>query len=197
MAQINLLKQNSAARHSIGSATYKILARFFMLVLFLVLVYYAWLFFKQRSIENQTVAAQAQLANDSETADNLSQRQELLTRQLQIKDLNSLVAAHLYWSQLFPELASATLNTASYDNLTVDPTSDSLTLSAEVPSLQDLDQYMQVFNLPAFNKYFSNVRVDGFNKVGGTDSNAIKFNVQMDYDPSLVQYNPAISGSGN
>lgn len=81
-----------------------------------------------------------------------------------------------------------TLKTASYDSMQVNPADSSLQLTAEVPSLQELDKYMQVFDLPEFNNYFSNVRIGSFGTTQSASGNAVRFTVVMNYDPSLVQY---------
>ncbi|MDR3643016.1 MAG: hypothetical protein P4L74_05315 [Candidatus Doudnabacteria bacterium] len=189
MAQINLLKQNSS-RQPFAESFYRLLPAVFGLILLGVFCYYGWLIFSEHSISGQTSALQIKMNQESQGALNNPRRSELLARQLQLKDLNSLVAAHLYWSQIFPVLAQVTLKKAIYDNLTINPQTNTIVLSTEVPTLEDLDKYMQVFNLPQFNKYFSNVRIGGFDQVQGPAGSSVKFIVTMNYDPSLVQYKP-------
>lgn len=190
MAQINLLKQTTA-RRPITDTFYRLLLGVFGLALLGVFCYYGWLVFSSYSIDRQLADLRVKMNDESQTALSNPRRNELLTRQLQLKDLNSLVAGHLYWSQIFPVLAKVTLKKASYDSVTINPQANTLSLSAQVPTLADLDKYMQVFNFPQFNKYFSNVRISGFTLVQGMAGSAVKFNVNMNYDPNLVQYQPS------
>jgi len=164
-----------------------------LVILAALVIYYAWLFFDSKSIDGKITQAQAQIASDQQKVTSIQGRDELLTRQLQIKNLQALIAAHVYWSQLFPELARVTLKTASYTTLKVG-LSDDLTLGVTVPSLSDLDKYMQIFDLSQFNQNFSDIRINGFNKVQGVSSTAVQFQVSMTYNPSLIQYN---AQSGN
>lgn len=192
MAQINLLKQTNTP-YDFKEAGPKILSRVFLVVLGALVIYYAWLFFDSKSIDNKTSQVQVQIASDEQKVTSIQGRDELLVRQLQIKNLQALIGAHVYWSQLFPELARVTLKTASYTTLKVG-LSDDLTLGVTVPSLADLDKYMQIFDLSQFNQNFSDIRINGFTKVQGTSSTAVQFQVSMTYNPSLIRYN---AQSGN
>ena len=192
MAQINLLKQTTA-RPSFSNELYRFLPLLFAVALVGLIGYYGWLFYQDRNIETQRVAVLDKMETESQEALKNPRREELLTRQLQAKDLSSLVAAHLYWSQIFPVLAKVTLKKASYNTITIKPQDSSIQLSAEVPTLVDLDKYMQVFNLPQFNKFFSNVRIGGFSQVDAAGGKSIKFTVNMNYDHNLMQY----QASGN
>ncbi len=188
MAQINLLKQNTTGG-DIGKNVPKILVWVLLIVLVLLLGFYGWLFFSSKSIDSKIAAAQIQINNDNQAALAPKGRDELLTRQQQLQSLSALIASHVYWSQLFKPLAAATLKNASYSSLTVGTGKD-LTLNVTVPTLEDMDKYMQIFNLPEFNQNFSNVRIGGFSKVQGKNSTSIGFQVKMQYDPKIIQYQP-------
>jgi hypothetical protein len=197
LAQINLLKQNNSSGADSGfkDGVVKIFVRLLLVVLVVLVVYDGWLFFQSKSIDGKISSVQTQIAGQTQQALDLTGRGELLTRQQQLKNLNTLVAAHVYWSQMFKPLADATLNTASYSNLQVG-IGTNLILSAAVPSLTDLDKYMQVFNLPQFNQNFSDIRISGFTIAQGKNSSSVKFNVQMKYNPSLIQYHSSNSNGG-
>jgi hypothetical protein len=192
VAQINLLKQSSTGG-GFNKDIPKILIWIFLVILALLLAYYGWLFFESKNIDNKTEAAQIQLNNDSQAALAAKGRGELLTRQQQLQSLSGLVASHLYWSQLFKPLADATLKNASYSSLTVSA-GNGLTLSVTVPTLEDMDKYMQVFDLPQFYQNFSNVNFGGFSKSQDKNSTGVKFEVKMQYNPKIIQYQ---SPSGN
>ena len=191
MAQINLLKQ-TASRQPMSASFFKLLPIIFGLVLLGVIGYYGWLVFSAKSISGKLADLDGKISTESSAAINNPRRGELLTRELQLIDLNSLVAGHLYWSQIFPVLAEDTLKTASYETVTIVPQTNTITLTAQVPTLEDLNKFMQVFNLSKVNQSFSNVRIGGFTQVQGTTGSEVKFTVNMTYDPSIVQYH----GSG-
>lgn len=186
MAQINLLKQSASAGHAWETGP-KIFVRIFVALLIALVAYYAWLFFSIKNAAAQIVTLQNQISADKQTALSTPDRDQLLTRQLQIKDLQGIIAGHLYWSQLFKPLADVTLKTASYSSLRVG-TDGGLTMNVTVPTLTDLDKYMQVFDLPQFNKNFSEVHISGFNKIQGKNSTAIQFSVKMKYEQALIKY---------
>jgi hypothetical protein len=195
VAQINLLKQ-SAPSNNLWEIIPKILTRVFAVVLIGLILYYAWLFFRSKSLDNQIAATKVQINTDRQSALNSPQRDELLVRQTQLKDLSGLISSHVYFSQLLPVLAQDTLKTASYSSLKADA-SGNLTLAVTVPTLEDLDKYLQVFDLPEVNKNFSNVRIGGYTKVNIAGSTAISFQVNMQYNPSIIGYNASsASASG-
>jgi hypothetical protein len=189
VAQINLLKQNTS-RRPLAESFYRLILMVFGLAVLAVFCYYGWLVFYASSLNGKMADLQQKMNTESQASLNNPRRNELLARQLQLKDLNSLVAGHLYWSQIFPVLAKVTLKKAAYDNIVINPQTSTITLSARVPTLEDLDKYMQVFNLPEFNQYFSNVRISGFTQVQTSTGSMVTFDVSMDYNPDLVQYQP-------
>ena len=189
MAEINLLKQTHNYSE-LGNTVPRILVRVFLVVLGGLIAYYAWLYIDSRNIEGQIISTQAKMNSDQQSAMLNSSRAEVLTRQQQLKLLSSLISNHPYWSQLFPELANVTLKTASYSSLSVGVDGSSVSLSASVPSLQDLAKYMQVFDQPDFNKNFNSVQIGGLSKVAGKNGTSIQFSVTMKFNPQLIKYNP-------
>ncbi len=187
MAQINLLKQQAGPSRNIWEIASKILVRITAVILLALITYYGWLYFRSKSIDKQIVKLQVQIENDQKKAFEAPERAELLTRQQQLKSLDGLIAQHIYWSQLMPKLAGSTLKKATYSNLRI--TSDGkLNLSVTVPTISDLDKYLQVFDLPEINKYFSNVRIGSFQNVQSKDSTSVRFDVMMDYNPQITKF---------
>lgn len=188
MAQINLLKQTDSSQHS-WEIIPKIFARLFLLILVLLVVYYAWIVISYGKTENNIAKTQAKINSDRAAAMSLANRNEVLTRQLQLKTQADLISKHIYFSQLFPELARVTLKTASYSSLQA-VSDGTMTLNASVPSVDDLDKYLQVFDLPAFNQNFSDIKIGGFHKTPSTSGGPtiLNFSVKMQYNPALIQY---------
>jgi len=197
VAQINLLKQTSVSSSNLGNTLPKILVWVFAGLVVAVLIYYAWLFIDANGINKKIKDAQDAMVKYNTEIANVPRKDELYTRQLQLKNYNELVGKHVYWSQLFPALAKSTLKSATYSNLQLQDSGNTLSLSANVPTVADLDKYLQVFDIPEFNKNFSNVRVTGFNKSSDLNSTSIKFQLKMQYDPSLLQYDPSLNPNGN
>lgn len=187
MAQINLLKQTSPQRN-LWATLPKIVANIFLVVFIALVAYYAWLFVDSKRISSQIVVIQNQIIEEKKLGLNMERRDEVLVRQQQLQGVNEAVANHLYWTKLLPELARVTLKTASYSNINVN-TDGMLSMTVKVPTISDLDKYLQVFDLPAFNKNFSDIRIGGYYKVQGEDSSSfINFDVMMKYNPEIIQY---------
>jgi hypothetical protein len=192
VAQINLLKQTESNQHS-WDIVPKIFARLFLFILVLLVLYYGWTVVSYGQVESQIAKTQTQINNDRAAAMSLADRNEVLTRQLQLQTQASLISNHIYFSQLFPELARVTLKTASYSSLQA-VSDGTMTLTATVPTVDDLDKYLQIFDLPAFNQNFSDIKIGGFHKtVSPTGGNtALNFSVRMQYNPALIKYkNPS------
>lgn len=186
MPDINLLQSES---HDIGSEVSnaaRIVARLLVFVVVAAILAYGALFFwgwtTQGSIEKVTtqVAAKQQeiLANKD--------RNELVTRQEQLKELNTLIDEHLYWSYLMPELARVTLKSGRYTN--IEAKSDGkLNLTVNLPSYEDIEKFMQIFDLPEYNQQFSNVRIVSIGKTQSENSIETRVSLQLTFNPEFIK----------
>jgi Tfp pilus assembly protein PilO len=185
MAQINLLDSDNKPRFKVQS--YAWLVKVLVVVLVLIFAYYGYLFYRQNNLQKQIndTRSKTQKAQNAATAN--SDRKELLTRQGQLGALNPLLKTHLYWSSLLPELARVSLQRSDY--VSIDAVSDeSLSLSVKLPSYADADKFLQVFDLPEYNRQFSNVRV--LSIVKSTDEGgAISYlmRVQLDFSTDFLK----------
>lgn len=186
MPQINLLKQTRNADSFLAESP-KIIVRIFLVILLALAGYYVWLFVDLNKTNNTLAETQSKINADKQKALNIKKRDEILTRQLQLKALAGIINQHTYLSQLMPEVATVTLKKANYHNLSAD-SSGVLSLDVTVPSIDDMDKYMQVFDLPIFNENFSDIRIGGFNTVQGKDSSSVHFQVSMKFNPAIIQY---------
>lgn len=186
MAQINLLKQ-SGGTGNFSNLLPKIIVRLFALVLAALIGYYVWLFIDLNNVNKQIAQAQDKTNNDRQVVSSITNRSELYTRQLQLKNLQGLISKHVYWSQLLPEIARVTLKSASYKNLNVSDKGD-LLLNVSVPTLIDLAKYMEIFDIADYNKNFDNIRVGGFSQVQDKGVTSIQFQVSMKFNPQIIQY---------
>ncbi len=196
MAQINLLKQNTT-----GAVTQKIpslIAKLLGVVFIAAIGYYAWLFFEMRSVERQSKDIEQQISKEKGSIVEVKQRDELLTRQLQLKELGSLMQAHTYWSSLLPELAKVTLKTASYTSIHA-ANDGELSLVVNVPGVAELDKFLQVFDRSEFNENFSDVSIGSISKTQDQGSLYTTFEVRMKFNPALLRYSEQgrLQGSAN
>src|SRR3989344_6778773 len=145
MEQINLLKQTGSPSNLKDIAP-KYSIRIFLAILGLLVAYYAWLLFDFRHTQNKIFEQRAAVEKGRQESLSVPGRDELLTRQSQVNNLQPIIAQHTYWSQLFAELARVTLKTAGYSSLKADALGN-LNLNVTVPSLADFDKYSQVFDV--------------------------------------------------
>lgn len=186
MAQINLLKQNSPSKN-IADAVPGILVKLLIVILVGLLGYYAWLFYKTKAVGKNIVSLQESIAKEKKEIADQKDREELLTRQQQLQQLDSLITSHPYWSEVLPALAKVTLKSASYSNITATQ-EGYLIMSVKLPTLIDLDKFLQVFDLPEFSSNFSDVSIGAYHKVADGDKTSIVFEMKLKYNPKLLQY---------
>lgn len=185
MAQINLLTSD-AKQPSNGGGVVSIAAKVLIAILILAVVWYGYLFISVnrtgKDIENtKNDIAQAQ---SSILAD--QGRAELLTRQSQLKDATNLISGHIYWSNLFDELPKSTLQGVSYRAITT--THDgTVTVEFSVPSYEDLDKFLQVFDLPEYNKNFSNIKLLSISKAQEGSSLQIAVKMQLTFNTAALK----------
>lgn len=185
MAQINLLKQNKPSALS-GLNPASILSKLAIIGLLFLAAYYGWLTYKTRGIKKEIEGINQQIEQQKQDLAKVKERDEILTRQAQIKEFDSLISGHLYWSQLLPELAKVTLKNASYLSFRAQ-NDGTISMDVRVPSIEELDKFLQVFDSPKLNRYFSDLRIGGINKSFDKDIGYINVDIQMKYDQKLLQ----------
>lgn len=186
MAQINLLKQNKPSELN-NLEFFSILSKFALVGILCVLAYYGWLIYRYKSAEKEISSLQANILRQKQELAQIQRRDEVLVRQAQIKEFDSLISGHIYWSQLMPELAKVTLKQASYMSFkAVDV--GTISLAVQVPTIAELDKYLQVFNSPKLNPYFSDLKVGGISRVQDEKDSHVRVDVQLKYDPGLLNF---------
>ncbi len=186
MPDINLLQSES---HDIGSEVSniaKIFARLLVLGVALVIIAYGTMYFvdwsTQKKLEKSNSAIQAKQTEILANKD----RNELVTRQEQIQELETLIDNHLYWSYLIPELARVTLKSARYTNIEA-KNDGNINLTVNLPSYEDIEKFLQIFDLPEYNQQFSNVRIVSINKTQTDTSIETQLNVQLTFNPAFIK----------
>ena len=144
------------------------------------------MYLEEKKITTSVTKLQSEIASAKKDALNRPERYELLTRQGQLKELTSLSGNYEYFTKLFKPLADNTLKRARYASIKAE-NSGEVTLSASVPTLEDLDKYFQLFNTSSFSTNFNNVKVGGFYKVKEKDLEKYTFEIKMNFDPGLIK----------
>ncbi len=185
MSQINLLNINKKNLYPD-----QILAlwavRIFATILILMFLYYGYLWFAVKSTADKILMLQDQINADQKSVLANPDRAELLVRQAQLRDVAGLVTKHLYWSRMFPELASVTLKTAAYSSLNIAGDSTA-TMSVIVPTYTELDRFLQIFDLPEVNKNFSNLKIVSISKTQTINGLQINARISMKYNPEFMK----------
>ncbi len=186
MPDINLLQTESRDIGAQASNIVRVFARIFALLVFLAFIAYGVLFVfgwtTQGSIEDTNVAIQTKQAEAMANKD----RNELITRQAQLTELETLVNNHMYWSYLMPELARVTLKSARYTTIEAKDTGK-LNLTVNLPTYDDVEKYLQIFDLPEYNQQFSNVRVVNITKTQSESDIQIELNIQLTFNPQFIK----------
>jgi cell division protein FtsB len=185
MVDINLLgSQKKTTEYSKTISSF--IAMALAVALVLVLIYYAYLFIGGRrtaahitTLQEEITAAEAKIQSNVD-------KNELFTRQAQLKDLSVLLKDHIYWSALVPELARTTLRSAAFTSFSLKENGD-VSMIVDVPSYAELDKFLQVFDLPEFNQNVSNVRVQSVVKVQRENSLRINAKVEFSYRISALK----------
>jgi len=185
MEQINLLRQKTTDQSKLRALP-SLFAKFLIAVAVAVVVYYGWLVYQEKKVAKEVLSAKAQTIETKKQALEKQGRQELLTRQAQLKEYGSLVSEHTYFSQLFQPLANITLKSANYLVLRARSTGE-ISLTGQVPNVKELDKFMQIFNLSEFNKNFSNVKIAGFSRVQEKDTSYYRFELTMNFASQLIK----------
>lgn len=186
MAEINLLNSERESHHSITASSKKWLLRLVTVIFVLAIAFYGYLFFNSWRTEKSIAKATKSVQEFQNTINNNSKRQELITRQGQLNAVNDLLDKHLSWSVILPELSRVTIRSAKYSNMDFSE-GGSLELTVTLPSYAEADKYLQVFNLPQFNRQFSNVTVMSLTR--GQDENLTEtvLRLQLEYNIDFLK----------
>lgn len=185
MAEINLLHGDQGGGIN-GGFAFTVAARLLLVAVVAAMVIYAGMYFytwrttstlADVNRQVQTIQAEA-LAN--------TDRNELVTRQEQLAELETLITNHSYWSYILPELARVTLKSAKYTNIQA-AKDGKLNLSVSLPNYAEVEKYMQIFDLPEYNQQFSNVRIVGIDSVQNETTIETLLRLQLNFNPEFIR----------
>lgn len=186
MSEINLLGSDSSGSSVNSGVLSKVVARVVFFLLFLSVSTYIVLSVVNYTTNRSLETAQKQIQAVQAQALGNKDRNELVTRQEQLKELDTLVDNHVYWSYLLPELARITLKSASYTEITA-KADGKMQLSVVLPSYADIEKFMQIFDLPQYNQQFSNVRIVGIDNTQSGSAIQTKLRLELTFNPSYIK----------
>ena len=189
MAQINLLKQNQPSSFS-RFGIFPILNYLTMAGILALLSYYGWAYLQNKKYDKKNQELAAVILQQKQELSSVKNRDELFSRQAQLKGYDELISGHPYWSQLLPELAKVTLKQVSYLSVKID-NQGVMNLSVQLPTMADLEKFLQVFDSAQLNKYFRDLRISGISKIQDEEKNYVRVDIQLNYDPSLLNFKSA------
>lgn len=185
MPEINLLANNNA-RGGVGDTLALLLVRALAVVLILLMLFFIYIFFSNRSVDSKIESTSAQIQKDqNEIAEN-SDRQRLLTRQAQLKEAKVIITNHVFWSRFFGDLAKSTLQNARFGSFASEA-DGTVTASVIVPDYATLDKFLQVFDLPAYNGNFSDVKIVSIAKAANSETNELDARIRFRYNTESLK----------
>lgn len=186
MPDINLLQTPGAQVATQSHRGSHFLARLLMVALVAVLLVYGYLQYSQWSAKKDIAETNAAIATAQAEALQNKSRNEVLTRQGQVKELDTLIKSHMYWSYLLPELARVTLRSAQYTDIEANG-AGKLNLTVTLPSYEELEKFMQIFDLPEYNKEFSNVKILSISKTQQIDKIQTLVQLELTFNPNYLK----------
>jgi hypothetical protein len=187
MSEINLLSSQTPQVSSVNNGfLVRLFARIFLLLVILAGISYLVVLVVNYSTNKSLVTVQNKVKSAQAEALANKDRNELVTRQEQLKQLDTLVDSHVYWSYLLPELARVTLRSAVYSNISA-KSDGKLNLDVTLPSYSEVEKFMQIFDLPEYNQQFSNVRIVSIDSVQNGTTIQIKLRLQLTFNPAYIK----------
>ena len=186
MSEINLLHTDSKDGGVNNSFAVILVARTLLVLVIASIAAYAITYFYTRSNAKrlESVTQKVQTLKTEALAN--KDRNELVTRQEQLTELETLITQHVYWSYLLPELSRVTLKSARYSKIESEKDGE-LTLTVNLPSYADVEKYMQIFDLPEYNQQFSNVRISSIGTVQKESSIEIQLRLQLTFNKEYIK----------
>lgn len=185
MPEINLLANNNS-RSGVGDTLALLLVRALAVVLIMLMLFFVFVFFSNRSVNTKIEKTSVQIQQDQDEIAKNSDRQRLLTRQAQLKEAKVIISNHVYWSRFFGDLAKSTLQTARFGSFASEA-DGTVMASVIVPDYATLDKFLQVFDLPAYNGNFSDIKIVSIAKAAGSEINELDARIRFRYNTESLK----------
>lgn len=195
MAQINLLKRTTADASGSWNTIANILVKVLVLAVLGMAGYFAYTYISVgRVAKNQDTLEQSISKLKIEISSN-KDRNEIVMRQAQLSELDAIITSHVYWTEVIPEFAKATLRSATINAFKA-VSDGTISISLTVPDVAEMDKFFQIFDLATYNKYFSDVRVSGIATVEQDGIISKQAEVKLQFDTSLLTYKEPAQATG-
>lgn len=186
MAEINLLQNRIEESGVNTSPIARAVAKILMLLVIVAIAVYGFLLFTNWRTKTKLVAVNQKIQTVQAAAIANKDRQELVTRQEQLSELETLIDKHTYWSYLLPELARVTIKTAKLTEIDAKD-NGKLSLTATLSTYEDIEKFLQIFDLPEYNQQFSNVKIESINRIISESSVATELRLQLTFNPEYIK----------
>lgn len=183
MAEINLLK-DELQKTKLGLRRQSLISLYIALAIFVLEIgVYGFMLFQERRYGKQGLeVAQSGAATDFEIGKLEKSRQEAVSFQARLANLDVLLKEHVFWSQLLAELGKYTYKPIVYRTMQVDQAKRKLILSGISPTYTDLGKLILGLRQ---SPNFSDI---SFSSSGATEEKQAGYGFQLDisFDPKLL-----------
>lgn len=186
MSEINLLQSRIEETGVSSNPFIKIIARLLMFLVVVAVGVYVALLINSWLTKKKLADVNEKIQNVQSSAIANKDRIELVTRQEQLGELETLIANHKYWSVLLPELARVTLKTAKYSEINAKD-DGKLDLTVKLPNYEEIEKFLQIFDLPEYNQQFSNVKIISINRVLTESRVETELTLQLTFNPEFIK----------
>lgn len=165
-----------------------IFSYFFIFVICLLAIFTPYIFYraKNKSYRSDNAIVQNQLALISQRTQELqTQIKDYGSLAMQLKNINTIFANHLYWSRFFPTLEQHTIGNVYFTSL-VATTAGRISLDGDALDLRAAAEELVVMNN---SSVYQNVKLEGlsFEEPEAAGEPGIKFSLSFDLPKSVIQ----------
>lgn len=187
MQEINLLQNESQGNEPFSFNFRKRGPVFFYFVLILLLLelgFYAFLFFSNRQITRQAQTVQQKTADiELEIGKVDKERKDAISVQSRLKNLDTLLEGHLFWSKVFAEMESKTYKPIRFESLQVDQINNRFVITGFAATQTDIAKFMLGLrtspHILATNLRTSSAQL--------SEQSGYTFSIDVTFDPKLLR----------
>lgn len=187
MQEINLLKKEaqSSQQFSFNLRQTGRLSSYVVLGLLAIeLLFYGFLVLSGRQVSRRMLLLEKRAADTALEISKIDEeRQQALAVQSRLKNLDTLLLSHIFWSKVFAELESRTYKPIRFESLQVQETTGRFVLSGFAPSQTDIAKFMLGLKTSPFIQTV-NLKTSS---VSSAKEAGYAFNMDIIFDPKLLR----------
>lgn len=156
----------------------------FLLVL---AIFYGFLFYQGKKIEEQKAAEDAQITNlERQIVDYQELNKQITKLGREIKNIHQLLSLHFYWTNFFQLLEKYTIEGVHYSGMTAG-NGGAMTLEAQATDFETMAKQIKILQQTEAQEFVSSISVSTaeYNKT----TNEVTFNITIILNTSLFLYN--------